>query len=88
MYNFFFDQFCEPIDDLFDYLEYLLFLKPLPFDQLFEVSIFAILGDDVETVFGAENVFEFNYVGMIEPLEQIDFREDRIFQVFVISESG
>ena len=47
------DELSEPVEDLLDDVDHLFFFELLPLHQLFEVSIFAELGDDVETIFRA-----------------------------------
>ena len=49
-------------------IEDLIFFEFFTFHELFEIAIFAELGDYVQTVFGAENIFEFYDVGVVEPL--------------------
>ena len=73
------DEFREPAQDLFHDVEDLFLFELFAFHEFFEVSVLAVLGDDVEAVFGTEHVFEFYDVGVVEPFEQVNFRKDGVF---------
>ena len=69
MYNLFPYQLAKPIHYLVHDLKRLLLFELLPLYQLFQVSILAELCDDIQAVFGAENVFELNNISMIKTLK-------------------
>ena len=66
------DQLAEPVHDLVHDLEGLLLLELFALDQLFQVSIFAVLRDYVQGVFGTEHVLELDDVGVVEPFQEIN----------------
>ena len=53
MHNFLPDEFSESIEDLFDDVDDFFFFELFSFHEFFEISVFAELGDDVETIFRA-----------------------------------
>ena len=69
MYYLFPYQLAKPIHNLVHDLKRFLLFKLLPLYQLFQVSILAKLRDDIQAVFGAENVFELNNISMIKTLK-------------------
>lgn len=72
MDNFLSDQFTKPVHDLVHDLECLLLLELFALYQLFQVSIFAVLGDYVQRVFGTEHVLELYNVGVVEPFQKVN----------------
>jgi hypothetical protein len=86
MYDFLLDEFLESAEQLCYNFESFFLLESLPFDQLFEVAILAELGDYVETVFGTEDIFEFDDVRVVELLEEVDLGEDRFLEITIIGE--
>ena len=68
--------------------ESLLLLYAFAFDGFLEVTVFTEFGYDVEAVFGAEDILELNDVGVIEPFEEVNLREDCVFEVLVVGEDG
>lgn len=82
------NKFAETTEDLPHDLEYLILLELLPLHQLLQVSVFAEFRNDVETVLGAEDILKLDYVGVVESLQQIDLREDGVFQVLIVGEGG
>jgi hypothetical protein len=73
VYNFFPNKLTKTVHDLIHDLKSLLLLELLAFYQLFQVSIFAKLSNDVQTVLGAQNVLELYDVCVVESFQQIDF---------------
>ena len=69
MYYFLSDEFCESAEYLSHYFEYLLFFEFFTFHEFFEISIFAKLGDDIETILGAEYILELDNIGVIKAFE-------------------
>lgn len=53
----------------------------LPPEFGFEIPAIAELGDDVTVSVGGENFIALKNVGVIEFLEYIDFREEKLFQL-------
>lgn len=88
VYYFFADEFSEATEDLSHDFEDFIFFEFSAFHEFLEVAVFAELGDDVEAVFGAQHIFELYYVRVVESLEKVDLREDRILKVFIVSEGG
>ncbi len=73
------NQLAKAIHDLVHDFEGLLLLELFAFYQLFKVAVLTVFSNDVKTVFGTEYIFELDNVRMIEPLEQINLRENRVF---------
>ena len=69
MDNFFTNKLRKTWEYLFHDVKDLVLLKFLAFHKLFEITVFTKLGDDIQAVFRTKNIFEFNYVGVIEPFE-------------------
>ena len=69
MYNFLSDQFAESVHDLVHDLESLFLLELFSFYEFFQVSIFAVFCDYVQTVFGTEYVLELYDVSMVKSFE-------------------
>lgn len=88
MNDFFPDQFGESTEYLFHDLENFIFFELFSFHHLLEIAVFTKLGNDVKTVFGAEDIFELDDVGVIEPLEKVYFGEYGIFKILVVGESS
>lgn len=86
MYDLFSNKLTEPVHDLIHDLESLLLLELLSFDKFLEVSILTKFRDDVETVFGTENILELDDIRMVESFEKVNFREDGILKVLVVGE--
>ena len=66
------DEFGESPEDLLHDFENFVFLELFAFHEFLEVSVFAELGDDIEAVFGAEDILEAYDVGVIEAFEKVD----------------
>ena len=73
------NQLAKAIHDLVHDFEGLLLLELFAFYQLFKVAVLTVFSNDVKTVFGTEYIFELDNVRMIEPLEQINLRENCVF---------
>lgn len=65
------NKLAEPTEDLSHDLEHLLLFELLPLHELFEITVLAKLSDDVETILGAENIFELDDIGVIETFEEV-----------------
>jgi hypothetical protein len=88
MHNLFPDKLTESTEDLPHDLEHLVLFELLPLHQLLQISILAEFCDDVETVLGAEHILKFDYIGMVESLQQVYLRKDGIFEVLIVGEGG
>ena len=60
------DEFCESAEYLPHNFEYLLFFEFFTFHEFFEISIFTKLGDDIQTILGAEYILELHDIGVIK----------------------
>ena len=65
-------QFTEAVQDLPGNVEHFVLFELAALHELLQITVLAELGDDVETVFGAEDVFELDDVGVVEPFQQVD----------------
>ena len=73
------NQLAKAIHDLVHDFEGLLLLELFAFYQLFKVAVLTVFSNDVKAVFGTEYIFELDNVRMVEPFEQINLRENRVF---------
>ncbi len=73
------NKLTKAIHDLIHDFKGLLLLELFAFYQLFKVAVLTVFSNDVKAVFGTEDIFELDNVRMIEPLEQINLRENRVF---------
>ena len=72
---------------MFHDLKDLVFFEFLAFHEFLEITIFTKLGDDVETILGAEDILEPDNVGVVEPFQEVDFRKDGVLEILIVSES-
>ncbi len=69
-----FGNMDEPHQNLTYDRKCLLFREFFPlFEEIFEITFVAELSDDVAIVSGTEDIVAFEYVGVVELLEGVDF---------------
>lgn len=82
------NEFAKSIQYLAHNFEYVLFFELLSLHEFLQISIFAELSDDVETVLWTQYILELDDIRMIKSLEQIDLRKYSVLQILIIGESG
>lgn len=73
---------------MFHDVEYFILFEFFAFHHLFQIAIFTKLRDDVQTVFGRKDIFELDYVWVVESFKEINLGKDGVLEIFIVGESG